>query len=56
MAELKKNVRKQDYRVIVQMKGVTITSVSVSAESVRDAIKKAYEKVSGWQAVTPEEM
>ena len=54
MADLKTNTKKHDYRVVVQMKGVTITTVAVTAEGVRDALKKAYEKVSGWQAVTPE--
>lgn len=56
MADLKTNTTKHEYRVAVQMKGVTITSVAVTAEGVRDALKKAYEKVSGWQRVTPEEL
>ena len=56
MAELKTNTKKRDYRVVVQMKGVTITTVAVTAEGVRDALKKAYEKVSGWQQVAPDDL
>lgn len=52
MAELKTNTRKRDYRVaVMDSSGKTHATVDVTAEGVRDALKKAYEKVSGWQGV-----
>lgn len=36
---------------VMDSKGKTYATVSVDAEGVRDALKKAYEKVSGWQGV-----
>lgn len=50
--QLKTNTRKQLYRVaVMDSKGKTYATVNVDAEGVRDALKKAYEKVSGWQGV-----
>lgn len=56
MAEMKTNTRKRDYHITVSLDGKTVTTVQVHAEGVRDALKKAYETVSGWQKVTPEEL
>lgn len=56
MAELKTNTRKRDYHVAISLDGKTVATVTVTAEGVRDALKQAYEKVSGWQGVAPEEL
>lgn len=54
MADLKTNTRKRDYHVAISMDGKTVVTVTVRAEGVRDACKKAYETISGWQMVNPE--
>lgn len=54
MAELKTNTRKRDYHITVSLDGKTVATVAVRAEGVRDALKQAYQKVSGWQMVNPE--
>ena len=54
MAELKTNTRKRDYHIAVSLDGRTVATVAVRAEGVRDALKQAYQKVSGWQMVNPE--
>ena len=51
MADLKTNTRKRDYHVAISLDGKTVATVSVLAEGVRDALKQAYQKVSGWQGV-----
>ena len=51
MAELKTNTRKRDYHIAVSLDGRTVATVAVRAEGVRDALKQAYQKVSGWQGV-----
>ncbi len=56
MAELKTNTRKRDYHVAISLDGKTVATVTVRAEGVRDACKKAYETISGWQGVTLEEL
>lgn len=48
---MKTNTRKRLYHVAVSESGKTHATVAVEAEGVRDALKKAYEKVSGWQGV-----
>jgi hypothetical protein len=49
--------RRREYHVAVSDGlGNTYATVQVSAEGVRDALKKAYEKVSGWQRTEPEEL
>ncbi|MGX8703143.1 MAG: hypothetical protein ACSW8H_01690 [bacterium] len=54
---MKTNTRKRDYRVaVMDGSGKTHATVTVTAEGVRDALKKAYEKVSGWQGVSPESL
>ncbi|MBQ1789457.1 MAG: hypothetical protein II008_04715 [Oscillospiraceae bacterium] len=54
---MKTNTRKRDYRVaVMDNSGKTHATVAVTAEGVRDALKKAYEKVSGWQGTTPEDL
>lgn len=40
---------RRDYHITVSLGGKTVSTVQVRAEGVRDALKKAYEKVSGWQ-------
>lgn len=54
MADLKTNTRKRDYHVALSLDGKTVATVTVRAEGVRDACKKAYETISGWQMVNPE--
>lgn len=54
MAEFKTNTRKRDYHVAISLDGKTVATVTVRAEGVRDACKKAYETISGWQMVNPE--
>lgn len=54
LAELKTNTRKRDYHIAVSLDGKTVATVAVRAEGVRDALKQAYQKVSGWQMVNPE--
>lgn len=54
MAEFKTNTRKRDYHIAVSLDGKTVATVTVRAEGVRDALKQAYQKVSGWQMVNPE--
>lgn len=56
LAELKTNTRKRDYHVAISLDGKTVATVTVRAEGVRDACKKAYETVSGWQGVEPREL
>ena len=56
LAELKTNTRKRDYHVAISLDGKTVATVTVRAEGVRDALKQAYEKVSGWQGVAPEDL
>lgn len=51
---VKTNTRKRNYHVSVSADGKTCATVMVQAEGVRDALKKAYEKVSGWQRVPDE--
>lgn len=54
---MKTNTRKRTYRIaVMDGTGKTHATVAVTAEGVRDALKQAYEKVSGWQGVTPEEL
>ncbi len=46
---------KREYNIAVSdVHGTIYTTVQVRAEGVRDALKQAYEKVSGWQMKTPE--
>lgn len=46
---------KRDYRItVVDSTGKTQQTVVVRAEGVRDALKKAYEKVCGWQFAAPD--
>lgn len=55
MPDLKTNTVKRDYHVAVtDGHGKNYATVTVRAEGVRDALKKAYEKVCGWQTVPPE--
>lgn len=42
-------VRREYHITIADAAGKTVSTVQVRAEGVRDALKKAYEKVSGWQ-------
>lgn len=56
MAELKTNTRKRNYHVAISLDGKTVATVTVWAEGVRDACKRAYEIISGWQMVNPEEL
>lgn len=56
LAEFKTNTRKRDYHVAISTDGKTVATVTVRAEGVRDACKKAYETISGWQMVKPEEL
>ena len=54
---IKMQTRRREYHVTVSDgRGNVFTTVLVSAEGVRDALKKAYEKVSGWQRTEPEEL
>ena len=56
LTELKTNTRKRDYHVAISVDGKTVATVTVRAEGVRDACKKAYETISGWQGVPPGEL
>lgn len=56
MAELKTNTRKCDYHITVSLDGKTVATVAVRAEGVRDALKRAYQKVSGWQGVPADDL
>ena len=56
LAELKTNTRKRNYHVAISLDGKTVATVTVWAEGVRDACKRAYEIISGWQMVNPEEL
>lgn len=51
---MKTNTRKRLYKVTVAEGGKIHATISVTAEGVRDALKKSYEKVCGWQGVQPE--
>lgn len=54
---MKTNTRKRSYRVaVMDGSGKTHATVAVEAEGVRDALKKAYEKVSGWQGVPADDV
>lgn len=53
---MKTNTRKRLYKITVSEGGKVHSTVSVEAESVRDALKKAYEKISGWQGVPAEDL
>lgn len=48
---MKTNTRKRMYHVAVSESGNTHATFTVEAEGVRDALKKSYEKCSGWQGV-----
>lgn len=54
--EVKTNVRRETYYITVSRGAKLEQSVQVVAEGVRDALKKAYEKVSGWQGVPPDDL
>lgn len=56
MADLKTNTRKRDYHIAVSLDGKTVATVTVRAEGVRDALKQAYQKVSGWQGVPADDL
>lgn len=56
MADLKTNTRKRDYHIAVSLDGKTVATVTVRAEGVRDALKQAYQKVSGWQGVASNDL
>ena len=56
MADLKTNTRKRDYHIAVSLDGKTVATVAVRAEGVRDALKQAYQKVSGWQGVPADDL
>ena len=57
MPEMKINVRQRDYIVAVNgPDGKVHATVQVHAQGVRDALKKAYEKVSGWQALPADDL
>lgn len=45
---------RRDYHITISLDGKTVATVTVRAEGVRDACKKAYETISGWQMVNPE--
>ena len=51
MAIQKNNTQKRDYIVSVSLGNKLETTVAVRAEGVRDALRKAYSRVCGWQAV-----
>lgn len=50
MAMQKNNTQKRDYIVSVSLGNKLETTVAVRAEGVRDALRKAYSRVCGWQA------
>lgn len=54
--EVKTNVRRETYYITVYRGAKLEQTVQVTAEGVRDALKKAYEKVSGWQGVPPDDL
>lgn len=54
--EVRTNVRRDTYYITVSRGDKLEQTVQVTAEGVRDALKKAYEKVSGWQGVPPDEL
>lgn len=51
MAIQKNNTQKRDYIVSVSLGNKLETTIAVRAEGVRDALRKAYSRVCGWQAV-----
>lgn len=51
MAIQKNNAQKRDYIVSVSLGNKLETTIAVRAEGVRDALRKAYSRVCGWQAV-----
>lgn len=51
MAMQKNNTQKRDYIVSVSLGNKLETTIAVRAEGVRDALRKAYSRVCGWQAV-----
>lgn len=51
MAIQKNNTQKRDYIVSVSLGSKLETTIAVRAEGVRDALRKAYSRVCGWQAV-----
>lgn len=53
---MKTNTRKRVYHIAVTEGGKTHATVTVTAEGVRDALKQAYQKVSGWQGVAPDDL
>lgn len=54
---MKTNTKKRNYRIAVMDGGGKVhVTVNVTAEGVRDALKQAYEKVSGWQGVPSESL
>lgn len=54
---MKTNTRKRNYRIaVMDGAGKTHATVNVTAEGVRDALKQAYQKVSGWQGVPGDDL
>lgn len=47
---------RRDYHVAISTEGKTVATVTVRAEGVRDALKQAYQKVSGWQGVPADDL
>lgn len=53
---MKTNTRKRSYKITVSEGGKVHATVNVTAEGVRDALKQAYQKVSGWQGVPGDDL
>ena len=55
--QMKTNTKKRNYRIaVMDGGGKTHATVNVTAEGVRDALKQAYQKVSGWQGVPGDDL
>lgn len=52
----KNQTKKRDFHITIASNGKVVQTVAVSAESVREALKGAYSKICGWQAIDPEDL
>lgn len=56
MTVQKNQVQTHDYHIAVSKNGKLITTIAVRGSTVNDALKKAYHRACGWQALEPENL
>lgn len=54
MAIQKNQAVYHDYHIAVSKNGKLVTTIAVRGCTVNDALKRAYQKACGWQAIEPE--